>query len=111
MGALVLEIAARADAQPQAVRGSTVEDGAAAGAVVVFVADRVREADVRSTIDSLGAHESLTLEPLASPLADDLVRRARRVVIVVGERSRTSVGRVLKLAERYAKPCRVVRPA
>jgi uroporphyrinogen-III synthase len=41
--------------------------------------------------------------------ADTLVRRAARVLIVTGDGVQTGVGAVLQLAERYAKPARVVR--
>jgi hypothetical protein len=45
------------------------------------------------------------------PPADTLLRRADRVIIVTGdgELNHMGVGAVLQLAERYAKPARVVR--
>jgi uroporphyrinogen-III synthase len=58
----------------------------------------------------LAVHSTLPTRSGRHP-AETLVRRADRVVIVTGDGAHTGLGTLLQLAERYAKPARVVRGA
>jgi hypothetical protein len=108
MGALIVEIAKRVDdtvpAEP--VPGS--------GGSVAVLAGKSRSGDrlVEQVCLERGvAVECIPPSRTAGHPADDVIRRATRVVIISGRSRRPDVGRVLRLAERYAKPIQIIDPS
>ena len=132
MGALIVEIANRVGAptvtepRPNSTGGSTVAvfgsadasradiDRAVAGldaeSNVIVLADRSLSAEGR--IEQACVERGLAVQrcrPARDAMhpADTMIRRAARVVIVAGEARGAEVRRVVRLAERYAKPVEV----
>jgi uroporphyrinogen-III synthase len=138
MGALVMEIAKQFGDQPVVAQPASVGLDGQPGVVAVFVARGGPRALIRSVIHGfstelivavlagntrsgerlaeqvaiergLAVHRVMPARPPRHP-ADDLVRKASQVLIVASnENTSIGVGRLLQLAERYAKPVRVVR--
>jgi uroporphyrinogen-III synthase len=134
MGAMVVEIARQVDAGPRVAESArrVFEE-----MVAICFAGAVSFEAINSVISELSADATLAVlsgkrrsaERMAEQAAvqrglavhtvppaqggrhpaDTLLRRADRVIIVTGDGVHTGVGAVLQLAERYAKPARVVR--
>jgi uroporphyrinogen-III synthase len=136
MGAMIVEVARQVDPGPRvaesARRGfeeivaicfagvvafeaiSSIIGELSADATVVVLSGRSRSAErmaEQAAVQRGLAVHTVPPAPGGRPPADTLLRRADRVLIVAGygESNHTGVGAVLQLAERYAKPARVVR--
>jgi hypothetical protein len=132
MGALIVEIANRLDASTPRTPAPSHDE-----TVAIFTARSVERAAIEGVLTALGptAHvavldgksrpgdrlvERLCVERgmaiervrpsrTTDHPADEIVRRATRVILIAGATRDLEVGRVLRLAERYAKPVQVVR--
>ena len=129
MGSLIVEIANRVDGRPRTEAIARADE-----TVAIFASQDAGLAAVERALDGFGPHARITVLAGQSRLveqvcvarglavecvrpsadgahpADEMIRRATRVVIVTGLRRSLDVGRVLRLAERYAKRVDVVRP-
>ena len=131
MGALIVEIGRQCDDVRQAppvrdevgtvavfatpdVERSTIEQllsHVGPRASVAVVSSRPRSGDrlvEQVCIERGVAVECVAPSRAASHPADDIIRRAARVVILTGTARNASVGRLLRLAARYAKPVEVL---
>ena len=131
MGALIVEIATEVSqalsAKEDCAGEGTVAFVTAAGAAqtvienlvgslrpearVAVLAGKTRVGDrlVEQTAIARGlAVEQFRPSRGASHPADQMIRQANRVIVVCGPRPTVDVGRVLRLADRYAKPVQVV---
>ena len=132
MGALVVELAKTAEPAPPAERAP----GERSETVALLCLGQVHGSQMAAVVDTLPASTTLAVlagrgrsgERLAAQAAiarglsvhsiaparagrhpaDALVRRADRVLIVTSQEVRPGLGTLLQLAERYAKPARVI---
>ncbi len=131
MGALIVEIARKADDQP-----SVEQKQSSDGVVAIFTAQDVSPDAIDRVIGALSADASIAVlagktrrsdrlveqagiargvpvqrfQPLRDGVhpGDAMIRSATRVLILTGNGQFVGVGRLLRLAGRYAKPVQVI---